>query len=119
MVCYPAVDWSPDGSKIAYGVVDVEAAVFIIDSETGQYINSMPSSGTITSLAWNPLSNKLARGTLAISNIEILDLTTDYSIQLSGYDGIVRSLVWSKDGSYLIGGSTEGTIRIWDIRNVF
>lgn len=37
---------------------------------------------------------------------------------LRGHTGVVRSLAYSSDGSILVSGSEDGSIRLWDLNNI-
>jgi len=37
-------------------------------------------------------------------------------ITLTGHEGAVNSVAYSSDGSLIVSGSADGTVRIWDMR---
>lgn len=61
------LDWSPDGTQIAYGTVTGSIII-----ETLNYsISSQSDAGGVLSLEWSPDSSQLAYGTTAGIGVEI------------------------------------------------
>ena len=60
--------------------------------------------------------NTIAVG-LHSGSIVILDAITGIQVTiLSGHTNLVKSLVFSPDGTLLVAGSSDNTIRLWDMQ---
>jgi WD40 repeat protein len=111
------VAWSPDGSRIAYGDRNGESGVYVVDALSGAFVTEVVSSfDSITALAWHPDGHSLATGTMADSAIYVTHIPTGYFTRMDGHPSAIRSLDWSADGNTLASASTDGTVRIWDMR---
>ena len=71
-------------------------------------------SGIANSLAYQ--NNTIAAG---FDNFDIIffgALTGSQTAVLSGHTGPVKSLAFSLDGTFLVSGSSDGTVKLWDVQ---
>jgi len=62
-------------------------------------------------------NNTVATGYMDSNNIIILDALTGSQLDtLSGHTGVVQSLAFSSDGTLLVSGSHDKTVKLWDIQ---
>lgn len=74
-----------------------------------------PSRLQFTSLAVDPSGELVCAGSLNDFNIHIWNLQTSQLVdQLSGHEGPVSALEFSPDGAYLLSGSWDHTLRLWN-----
>lgn len=122
-----AIDWSPDGSKLAIGYVSGELE--IIDTATGQIIFSDNSRKFISSLDWSPTCQQLAIGQqneLDESASQVIDpINGEILRQHNSHEWIISSVAWSPDGTLLAdalqkdaGQNATWEMRIWDITTI-
>lgn len=103
--------WSPDGKWLAAG--DAGQTIRLWDANTGAYAQALSSNQAILALAYSPDSRWLAVG-LAGKNVDIFDNVSGKMMQtLTGHQDHVQSLAFSPDGSLLISGSRDKTLRLW------
>lgn len=102
--------WSPDGTRIAHSVSDIQ----IYDPITGKMLVDIPgNNGTIEVLAWSTDSKWLAGGLLA-GSIHIWDSTTGQEEVVLATLGEVTSISWSPDSTHIIGVSgASGEVLMW------
>ena len=68
-------------------------------------------------LAFSPRSQCLAAG-LASKTVQIFDVNEGAVLQtLAGHQDHVQSLVFSPDGSLLVSGSRDKTLRLWKAKS--
>lgn len=73
----------------------------------------------ITSLAWCPVSDHLCFAVTKKreTTLDVWDVATGQPVRtLRGHEGRVHSLDWRSDASLLASGSSDKTIRTWDVR---
>ena len=112
------VDWSGDGSKIASG--DANGVVKIWNAATGEELVSYQNHmGTITNLRFAPDSQFLAAAGSVDDSITIADSESGEVLhRLEGTGSGVWSLGWSPDGEWIAGGTANGEILLWNLKNV-
>lgn len=75
-----------------------------------------PSRLSFSSLAVDPSGEVVCAGSLDSFDIHVWSVQTGQLLdQLSGHEGPVSSLAFSPDGSHLVSGSWDHTVRIWSI----
>jgi WD40 repeat protein len=116
-----ALDFSPDGSKLASGSID--NTVRLWDVATG--LESKRFAGHdpwVTSVAYSPDGALLASAG-ADGLIRLSDAVTGKVIcQLKGHDGPISCLAFSPDGLLLASGSGvisggDATLRLWEVKS--
>ena len=114
---------SPDGKLLAvssHGVLtDDDGAVFDVRTGEEAFRLSSPTccnSGAILgAVSWSPDGRFLAAGSEDATNVWDPE-TERLRHTLLGQTGSVRAVAWSPDSSRLITGGSEGTARVWEIR---
>jgi hypothetical protein len=77
-------------------------------------VSSQSHSGSVSSLSWNPVGNKIASGSFD-NTIKIWDgKSLELLKTLEGHSGWVHSVSWNHNGSQIASGSHDNTIIIWD-----
>jgi WD40 repeat protein len=108
---------SPDGQFIAQ-YLDNEG-LWLWNHITGEcrllFRRGSECYGHVNSLAFSPDSTHIAGG---CDTIHVWRISTgDQVVRLMGHTKRVFSLAFSRDGAYLVSGSEDGTIKIWDWRS--
>ena len=87
---------------------------FLADAQEIHYQRSLPNAGA--DAAWSPDGTMLA--TTLGKNVSILNVA-DGSVQkrLVGHASFVTSVSWSPDGSRIVSGGLDRTVRIWDFES--
>ena len=71
-------------------------------------------AGTSALVCWN---NNIATTSPAAHDIIVLNaLTGSQTAILSGHTGQINSLTYSVDGTFLVSGSSDKTIKLWDVQ---
>lgn len=115
------LSWSPDSEKIGIAldkdfglVVDAKKA---IEERKLVGIKLKGHKYSLTSICWNPKSEKLATGSMDNTSI-IWDAKSGNIIHvLKGHTGrfnSVSSVSWHPSGKYIATVSSDKTVRIWD-----
>ena len=103
---------TPDGSAVAYQTTAQKVA--LLDAGTGQPMRKFDTGDTCRGLAISPDGRLLAA--TARHAIKVWDLATDRLVRtLIGHTNWVDSLAFSPDSRHLVSGSSDTTIRIWDL----
>lgn len=116
--------FSPDSRYVATG--DFQGTVTILDADTNQLLCSRAGThaGWALTLAFAPDGKSLASGgtdgairlwdtaNLAQTCLEALDWTDDSTLPHASW---VTSLLFSSDGSTLISGSSDNSVKFWDL----
>ena len=103
------VSFSPDGTTLASGS---SGEIRLWDVSTGKNIKTI-SGHTRSSGEFSP-----SRNTLAIASgvdIHLWEVSTSTHITLTGHTDRVYRVLFSPDGYTLASGSSDGTIRLWDV----
>ncbi len=70
------------------------------------------NTSPVTCVSINPINEYIANG--AGNEIKIWDEKYKAVVSLQGHTKQVNSIAFSSDGKYLVSGSSDGTVRIWD-----
>lgn len=112
------VAFSPDGQRVVSGS-DV-GHVQLWNSADGQPDGEPRDQGqAVTVVAFSPDGRLIAvadiKGTVRLL---YADVPQDATGPLPGHTDAVRGLAFSADGAGLVTGSSDGTVRTWDLRSV-
>ncbi len=102
-----AVDWSPDGARIAIG--DDEGAVEVLTAEGRRLWRQVEHQSGVRDVRWSPAGRRLASTaedrTVRVWNVQ--EGTVRVVVQTRGERGFVVPLSWSPDGRRLACGGAE------------
>ncbi|HMF14082.1 MAG TPA: serine/threonine-protein kinase, partial [Gemmataceae bacterium] len=111
-----------DGSRIASAGTQWSRAsggeVRVWDAATGNQVASLRTREPVAALAFHPQGDVLAIGTgqAEVGRIELHGLVSGGNPRiLAGHGGPVTCLAFSADGRSLASGSSDHTVRTWDV----
>jgi WD40 repeat protein/transcriptional regulator with XRE-family HTH domain len=108
-----ALDWSPDGTRIASTCSD--GKVHIWNATTEEIVTYSTPSDWVCDVAWSPDSRWLAVAN-GDHTIQIWDTLTRRMISTySGHTDSIRNIAWSPNGLYLASASNDNTVRVWNV----
>lgn len=113
-----SVSWSPNGLFIA-SASSFDHAVHIWQPTTGNLVFSCESHQVeYMDTAWSPNGRMLACA--GDEEIQIWDIVTRSPVyltqpNLSNDFNRIYTVSWSPDDQYIVSGSTDGKVRIWDV----
>jgi WD40 repeat protein len=105
--------FTADGARLLSGSADHALSVW--SSVSIEHKSDLPMRLNITSSAYSPDAKRIAAGIEGTGDIQVWDagagrlLTT-----LKGHAAPVDALAFSPDGSRIVSGSRDKTIRVWD-----
>jgi WD40 repeat protein len=106
------VAFSPDGRQIVAGSWNTKPIKLLLDVSTGREIWTSDSS-VRGYVAFSPDGRQLVG--VSSTTIVIIDATTGKEIKtFSGHRGGVISVCFSPDGKYILSGSYDTSIKLWD-----
>ncbi|KAH0844646.1 hypothetical protein AYO21_02029 [Fonsecaea monophora] len=109
-----SVDVSPDGRFIASG--HESGAIYLFSTATSRLLHSLPGLiKPVRAVKFSPGSTLLAAaGDARI--ISLYDPTSGEQIaNLSGHAAWITDLDWNHSGQYVLSGSLDGKVKVWDI----
>ena len=117
-----SIAWSPDGN---YFVTNsgLSGSITIYDSHTRKPHITLASDVWVTNVAWSSDSRFLAvsrryRNNIGLNNIGLIDIEQKkYLGNVGDHYNSIESLAWSPDDHYLVSGSSDCTIKIWNIED--
>jgi WD40 repeat protein len=108
-----SLTWSPDGARV---VAAGTGAIQTWRADSGQPVGppSNLKSSKPASLEWSPTESVVATvaddGAIVLLNAE----TNQETKELRGQNG-TTVLAWSQGGPWLVSGSTDGSVWLWDV----
>ena len=108
------VAFSPDGTRIASGSDEGEATIRLWDTATGQPIGQPMTGNTdhaVTILAFSPDGSRIVSGCDFEDSVQLWDTATGQSV---GSPFTANAVAFNADGTQLVSGSGDHTIRRWD-----
>jgi hypothetical protein len=111
------VAYSSDGGTLAAGGSNLGADGFVTiwDVATGEATNLTGHRSPVTSVAFSPLGDLLASGSLD-GSVRIWDVAArEERMKLEGHEGGVLAVRVSPDGGTLASASLDHTVRLWDM----
>jgi WD40 repeat protein/serine/threonine protein kinase len=110
------VAFSPDGRRLVTG--GEANTVKIWDVQTGQLLRTIEGhKGEVYSVAFSPVGEgRLVASAGEDSTVKIWDsLTGELVRSFRGHRGIVSSLSFSPDGRFVVSGSRDKSVKVWDL----
>lgn len=104
-----AVAWSFDGATLATGTAN--GAIRLWDANGTAKNTISQHTAEIRALAWN--SAGVLASASADTTARLWDTNGNALATLVGHTAVVQTVAWSPDGSRLVTGSDDGTIRVW------
>ena len=110
--------WSPDGSKIAFGVAYAQNSdIWVMNADGSNQINLTNKPGLYWGNAWSPNGSKIAFGLGPVNEIDIWVMNSDGSnkINLTGKPGNYWEPTWSPDAGKIsfVSAGAEEKFDIW------
>ena len=111
-----SLSFSLDETLVAAGSYDL--SVMVWEADTGKLRCFFPTRSLVESVSFGPDGTRLACA-LSSSRIDVWDIASGTRLcQLRGHDNRVTSGMFSPDGSWLLSGSDDGTVKLWDLRTL-
>lgn len=108
-----ALSISPDGEKIAMSGTNYSFRVQFCDKRT-RYVDV--NGVNVRSVAFSPDGTLLAVASLREVQIwKVHGLEVEQIAVLTGHQGTVNDLAFTPDGSRVLSGSDDETVRVWDV----
>lgn len=108
------VAYSHDGEWLAASGHD-RAYVWCADDNKDRAAVDCVTAWPVARLAWSPAGARLALG-LRDEFLVVRDYPSNRELRLAGHVGPVEALGWSREGQFVVTGSGEGVVRLWDVR---
>ncbi len=113
-----AAEWSPDGQKLAVGLVSdsFEASLLIYETTNFTLLSTITGyPNRITQIEWSPDGSTIATRSRLETGITITDLSSGNRTTLTGHDAPVTAISWNTENNLLASAASDNTIRIWDM----
>lgn len=119
-----AAEWSPDGQKLAVGLVNTDndkglpnsGSLLIYETTNFSLLSTITGySNPITQIEWSPDGSTIVTRGRSENFITITDLSSGNRITLTGHDAPVTAISWNATNNLLASAASDNTIRIWDM----
>lgn len=108
---------SPDASKIVVATNDQLVKVFRI--KDGALLGTYPPGWYAYALAWSPDGQIVADGNL-MNEVHLRRASDQVLLAtLTGHTDTIKALAYTPDGTKLLSGSEDGTVRVWTSQGAF
>jgi WD40 repeat protein len=110
--------FSPDGRRLVAG--GEGSTVRIWDVETGREPQTLLGhSGDVWAAAFSPDGGRWVASAGEDSTVKVWDSHTGTLVRsFRGHTGLVTSIAFSPDVRLLVSGSRDGTVRVWDLKQL-
>ena len=112
-----ALDFAPDGSKLAAGSGEPgrSGAVSVWDPGSGALLQRLDDlhADAVLGLRYSPDGSKIATGS-ADRLAKVLDAEGSALRTLEGHEGHVTAVAWSPDGSRVLTAGDDGVLKLWN-----
>jgi WD40 repeat protein len=110
----PAVQWSPEGGRLASGSWDHSVAV--TEARTGKLLYRIEKHRSfVDKVAWSSDGALLASGSLEAPFLGLRDSRKpDEWKELTGHSNSIAALAWSPTAPLLASASRDDSVRVWD-----
>ncbi len=107
---------SPDGSVLALAFQSAHE-IHLLDVATGAPVGDVIdlANGSVITMAYAPSGDAIAFG--LGTRVAIVDLATGVVDEIGSHDGAVMSVRFSSDGSRILSGGLDGSLRWWNSEN--
>ena len=110
-----AVEFSPDGKRLATGTFD-DGAARVWDIGTGHLLTMVHHEDAVVDVAFSPSGDQLVTGSWD-STARSWNLGTSPALMTLPHERRVDAVAFSPDGTQLTTGSRDGSTRLWDARS--
>lgn len=118
----PSFNFLPFKKEISFSNQPTKSCSTLISNSAASvlslsFIESAPADlRQVTTLVWSATAGILASGSLDnTAQVHCISEGTITSTSLRGHEGRVTSLAFDRDGTRLVTGSTDRSVRVWDV----